>query len=222
MYDQQLVFSDSFYMMVYGGSMIFALIACVYMLFRRSNAIAPEVTPPLGLRRWVAVFFGIMLMSHISWYILVKYGHHFGDSLLCIIVAMKVRLFLPQMQNASSTPSSVSRPMSIAWALACLWPVALPSQWVTTSSSTRHIPREPVLWSRASDTPSFFLRLSHRGPHRPEKPPLRLVRSGCKGTNFSEDMVVVIIFICTFVPKFTNEGYGSEKNTEISAPGDGQ
>ena len=87
MYDQQLVFSDSFYMMVYGGSMIFALIACVYMLFRRSNAIAPEVTPPLRLRRWVAVFFGIMLMSHISWYILVKYGHHFGDYLLCIIVA---------------------------------------------------------------------------------------------------------------------------------------
>ena len=42
-----------------------------------------------------------------------------------------------------------------------------------------------------------------------------------KGTNFSEDMVVVIIFICTFVPKFTNEGYGSEENTEISAPGDG-
>ena len=87
MYDQQLVFSDPFYMMVYGGSMIFALIACVYMLFRRSNAIAPEVTPPLGLRRWVAFFFGIMLMSHISWYILVKYGHHFGDSLMCIIVA---------------------------------------------------------------------------------------------------------------------------------------
>lgn len=28
-------------------------------------------------------------------------------------------------------------------------------------------------------------------------------------------MVVVIIFICTFVPKFTNEGYGSEENTEI-------
>ena len=31
----------------------------------------------------------------------------------------------------------------------CLWPVALPSQWVTTSSSTRHIPRESVLWCRA-------------------------------------------------------------------------
>lgn len=87
MYDQQQVFSDPFYMMVYGGAMILALIGCIYLLFRRSNAFAPEVTPPLRLRRWVAVFFGIMLMSHISWYILVKYGHHFGDSLMCIIVA---------------------------------------------------------------------------------------------------------------------------------------
>mgnify|MGYP002523982946 CR=1 FL=1 len=87
MYDQQLVFSNPFYMMVYGGSMIFALIACVYMLFRRSNAIAPEVTPPLRLRRWVAVFFVVIVVSHMSWYILVKYGHHFGDSLMCIIVA---------------------------------------------------------------------------------------------------------------------------------------
>ena len=87
MYDQQQVFSDSLYLIVFGGAMILALIGCIYLLFRRSNAFAPEVTPPLGLRRWVAVFFGIMLMSHISWYILVKYGHHFGDSLMCIIVA---------------------------------------------------------------------------------------------------------------------------------------
>ena len=87
MYDQQLVFFDSFYMMVYGGSMIFALIAFIYLLFRRSNAIAPGVTPPLRLRCWVAVFFGVIVVSHISWYILVRYGHLFGDTLMCIIVA---------------------------------------------------------------------------------------------------------------------------------------
>ena len=86
MYDQQLVFSDPFYMMVYGGSMIFALIACVYMLFRRSNAFAPEVTPPLRLRRWVAAFFVVILVSHITWYVFVKYGF-FGDSLTGLIVA---------------------------------------------------------------------------------------------------------------------------------------
>ena len=87
MYDQQQVFSDSLYVMVYGGSMVFALIACIYLLFRRSNAIAPEVTPPLLLRRWVAAFFAIMVMSHISWFVLVKYSLLFGNPLINLIVA---------------------------------------------------------------------------------------------------------------------------------------
>ena len=87
MYEQQQVYSDSLYLIVYGGSMIFALIACIYLLFRRSNAIAPEVTPPLRLRRWVAAFFAIMVMSHISWFVLVKFGSFFGDPLICLIVA---------------------------------------------------------------------------------------------------------------------------------------
>ena len=86
MYDQQQVFSDSFYLIVFGGAMILALIGCIYLLFRRSNAFAPEVTPPLRLRRWVAAFFVVMLLSHISWYVFVKYGF-FGDSLTGIIVA---------------------------------------------------------------------------------------------------------------------------------------
>ena len=86
MYDQQQVFSDSFYLIVFGGAMILALIGCIYLLFRRSNAFAPEVTPPLRLRRWVAAFFVVMLLSHISWYVFVKYGF-FGDSLTGLIVA---------------------------------------------------------------------------------------------------------------------------------------
>lgn len=86
MYEQQQVYSDSLFLIVYGGSMILALIGCIYLLFRRSNAFAPEVTPPLRLRRWVAAFFAVMLWSHLSWYILVKYGF-FGDSLTGIIVA---------------------------------------------------------------------------------------------------------------------------------------
>ena len=86
MYDQQQVFSDSLYLIVYGGAMILALIGCIYLLFRRSNAFAPEVTPPLRLRRWVAAFFVVMLLSHISWYVFVKYGF-FGDSLTGLIVA---------------------------------------------------------------------------------------------------------------------------------------
>ena len=86
MYDQQLVFSNSLYLMVYGGSMIFSLIACIYLMFRRSNAIAPEVTSPLRLRRWVAAFFLVMLLSHLWWYVLVK-NDLFGDALTGLIVA---------------------------------------------------------------------------------------------------------------------------------------
>ena len=86
MYDQQQVFSDSLYLIVYGGAMILALIGCIYLLFRRSNAFAPEVTPPLRLRRWVVTFFVVMLLSHLWWYVLVKYDF-FGDSLTGIIVA---------------------------------------------------------------------------------------------------------------------------------------
>ena len=73
-------------MMVYGGAMILALIGCIYLLFRRSNAFAPEVTPPLRLRRWVVTFFVVMLLSHLWWYVLVKYDF-FGDSLTGLIVA---------------------------------------------------------------------------------------------------------------------------------------
>ena len=45
-----------------------ALIACCYLLFRRSNAIAPDVTPPTRLRRWTAAFFATIAMCHI-WYL---------------------------------------------------------------------------------------------------------------------------------------------------------
>ncbi len=45
-----------------------ALIACCYLLFRRSNAIAPDVTPPVRLRRWTAAFFAAIALCHM-WYL---------------------------------------------------------------------------------------------------------------------------------------------------------
>ena len=42
------------YFMLYGASAMVALNACIYLLFRKSNAISPDVTPPLPLRRWAA------------------------------------------------------------------------------------------------------------------------------------------------------------------------
>ncbi len=44
--------------MLYTTAAVLSLIACCYLLFRRANAIAPDVTPPARLRRWTAAFFG--------------------------------------------------------------------------------------------------------------------------------------------------------------------
>ena len=50
------------------GSGRLALIACCYLLFRRANAIAPDVTPPVRLRRWTAIFFAAIALCHL-WYL---------------------------------------------------------------------------------------------------------------------------------------------------------
>ena len=46
-----------------------SLIASLYLWFRRANAIAPDVTSPVRLRRWTAALFASMTLSHV-WYIM--------------------------------------------------------------------------------------------------------------------------------------------------------
>jgi len=54
--------------MFYGGVANAALIACCYLLFRRGNAFAADITPPLRLRHWAAAFFGVAAMGHVWWF----------------------------------------------------------------------------------------------------------------------------------------------------------
>lgn len=48
------------------------LIACFYLLLRRSNVFAPDVTPSARLRRWTITFFALMFLSHM-WYLPVVF-----------------------------------------------------------------------------------------------------------------------------------------------------
>ena len=66
MYNQ--IREDTIFLMFYASVAMLALIACCYLLFRRSNAIAPDVTPPVRLRRWTAVFFAAIALCHL-WYL---------------------------------------------------------------------------------------------------------------------------------------------------------
>ena len=58
--------------MFYAGVAVLNLIACCYFLFRRGNAIAPDVVSPVRLRRWTAAFLGACTLSHL-WYIPLIY-----------------------------------------------------------------------------------------------------------------------------------------------------
>ena len=72
MYGQESFF-DPFFMALYGGTALLTLVAALYLLLRRSNAIAPDVRSSRVLRRWcllavasaaVAVYWGIDLWHH--------------------------------------------------------------------------------------------------------------------------------------------------------------
>ena len=65
MYDQ--IREDPLYIMLYAVVITMALLACCYLLFRRANAIAPDVTPPVRLRRWTAALFAVFVVNHL-WY----------------------------------------------------------------------------------------------------------------------------------------------------------
>ena len=54
--------------MLYAAGTAVSAVACIYLLFRRANAFAPDVTPPARLRCWTAAFFAILALGHL-WYL---------------------------------------------------------------------------------------------------------------------------------------------------------
>ena len=84
MYEQEFQ-GDVLYMMLYAVVAALNLVACCYLLFRRGNAFAPDITSPVRLRRWTAVFFAFMTLSHL-WYMPSIYLTSSEDRMLCYLV----------------------------------------------------------------------------------------------------------------------------------------
>ena len=55
------------FFVLYGITGVVPLIAALYLLLRRGNAFAPDVTPPMRLRRWTAAFFAFASLTHVWW-----------------------------------------------------------------------------------------------------------------------------------------------------------
>ena len=73
------------YYMLYAGAALLSMIASIYLLLRRGNAFAPDITPPTRLRRWTAAFFAAMTLSHIS-YLPGVFLSSDDDILLCNLI----------------------------------------------------------------------------------------------------------------------------------------
>ena len=70
MYEYQGL-SDVFFLMLYGAAGWSALLAAVYLLFGRGNAVAgDEVVPSTLLRQWTAAFLAAVFASHVWWALL--------------------------------------------------------------------------------------------------------------------------------------------------------
>jgi AraC-like DNA-binding protein len=79
------------FFIIYGITGAVSLIAALYLLLRRGNAIAPDVTPPVRLRRWAASFFIASVLGHVWWYLFLIYSCDIQSA--CYVVVAVVDCF---------------------------------------------------------------------------------------------------------------------------------
>ena len=58
------------YFMLYGGAATLCVVLCLYLLLSRGKVIAPDITPPVRLRRWAAAFYAAGALGHAWWFLL--------------------------------------------------------------------------------------------------------------------------------------------------------
>ena len=62
------------FFILFGITGVVPFVAAVYLLLRRGNAFAPDVTPPVRLRYWAAAFFAVSALGHVWWYLFYAYS----------------------------------------------------------------------------------------------------------------------------------------------------
>ena len=130
MYDEQ-VLDDILFLMIYAGVTVICVIASCYLLFRRGNAFAPDITTPSRPRRWTAIFFAFMALSHM-WYLPTQFTNSLDeireiyliggllDSMTVLPLAIVVLLSLLQDRQRPLWPIAVMEAplvMGLAWCI---------------------------------------------------------------------------------------------------------
>lgn len=76
------------FFILYGITGVVPLIVAVYLLFRRGNAFAQNVTPPIRLRRWAASFFAVITLGHVWWFLFYTYSHDVHSTDYVVVVML--------------------------------------------------------------------------------------------------------------------------------------
>lgn len=88
------ILHNVFFVLLYGGVITLDVVAALYLLLRRGNAIAPEVTSPVRLRRWAAAFLLATALSHMFW---LYYAFHISFTVYTIVCFLDLLTLIPTM-----------------------------------------------------------------------------------------------------------------------------
>ena len=82
------------FFVLYGITGAVPFIAALYLLLCRSNAFAPDVTPPVRLRRWATAFFVVATLAHVWWLLFYLYSSDLSSVLYLALVLLDSVLLL--------------------------------------------------------------------------------------------------------------------------------
>ena len=90
--ETQEILQDIVFVLLYGSVIGISVMAALYLLLRRGNAIAPEVKSPVRLRRWAAGFLVATALSHMFW---VCYVYHPTPVVYSIVCGLDMLMLFP-------------------------------------------------------------------------------------------------------------------------------
>ena len=102
--EAQELLHDIVFVILYGIVMGLGIAEALYLLLRRSNAIAPEVTPPRRLRFWAAALMLENVFSHVLWLLYFCHPSVTGYILVCtldilLLIPMIAGILLSMLQD---------------------------------------------------------------------------------------------------------------------------
>ena len=133
MYDQ--IREDTLFIILYTIVTTIAAMAGIYLLFRRSNAIVPDVMPPARLRRWTAAFFAALALNHL-WYMPIFFLSSSEDIMLCDLIGGfldSITVFPLMIVVLFTMLQDRRRPLWPAYVM--MSPIIVASAWCVTARS---------------------------------------------------------------------------------------